>query len=273
MRLCADSDSGDELALPAVSDLATFGPAASAVAAASQSAVALVQQADPSSLICFRVSHKRPSGRKRPTSHRDDVGSADVVLAQYQIVKQCPDELTVTAIHASDPALSRVLDGPAEEMQKVQEAMTQWQAVSLDDMTLTAPPGLTDSEERVLTDVFDALAFVGGSVYFDGNGYPAGSDFESSLTTLLAKGIIFECQHEHRQVQLLPKWVQCHNLILRNPQKVFSIRAGIPFDADLITKNVKPTALEVQLRMAQAGWELKQGNRRSWSQLFDCGYI
>ena len=102
--------------------------------------------------------------------------------------------------------------------------------------------------------------------FFDANGYPSGSEPELALNSLLNRRYLLEHDQECRQVQL-PTWmVDCHSQILRHPSKVFNIRVGVPFSAHLITKNIKPTALEVQLRMGQMGWELKS-DRRTMSVL------
>ena len=241
---------------------ASADPMAIVPSLSAASSVELLKGAPAASLVCFRVSHKRPSGRKRPTAQRDDINAADIAIAQYQILSQSPEELRVKAIHSADPALSRILDGPKDDIQRVQDSMLQWQAVSVDDMQLNLPNGrLSTEEESVLEDVFAVRAIAGTDVYFDGNGFPGNSGSEFALKSLLGKNILVEHAEESLQVQLSPSWVQCHVQILQRPSKVFSIRMGVPFDANAISRNFKPTALEVQLRMGQLGWELKSGRR------------
>lgn len=217
--------------------------------------IASLQKASDDQIIVFRISQKRPFLRKRPTSSVDAVRSDDVVISQYEIINSddCKGQLTVRPQVSTNPALTNLFSGDEQSLNDLAGAMQHWRVVGGSDFQLKMPPGLSTEAEEIIDMLFHARAFSGSFISFNTAGFSAAEDV--SLQHLLPKGFVVQLQEKH-EIQLSIQLVVDGATVLGSPQATFAIRTGVPFEVSKITKNVKPTALEVQLRLREGGWAL-----------------
>lgn len=215
--------------------------------------VLALKQLSPDDLVVFRVCQKRPSLRKRPTSHNDGILSDDIVFSQYEVISICDGQLTVKPQPSTDPALASLFSGDEQYLNQLVGHLQHWTVVGGTDFSLKMPPNLEKSEKEIIQILFDARAFSGSFVTYSTEGFNSTDDGVASQ--LVSKGYVEK--DGPNSLQLSTRLVQNGAAILGNPCKTFSNRIGVPFDASQITRNVKPTALEVQIKLREEGWTLE----------------
>ena len=219
----------------------------------------------PKEDVVFRISQTRPALRKRPTANRDGVVSDAVVLSQYQVLEQRPDGcIHVQPSKSTDPMIAKLFSGGQNHLDELAVSMKQWSVVQGVDFGLNLPEELDGVHAAVLQMVFEARAFAGSFVGFSTAGCTCEEDL--SIKHLLCKGYLVAVGNSSQdslyfQVQLHTALVDSTVVVLGSPKHTFVIRPGVPFDAALITRNVKPTLLELALKLRDEGWSLLSGTK------------
>ena len=237
-------------------------------------------------MIIFRVANKRPNLRKRPLASVDNVLPDDIAISLYDVlsVSKSGQQTCVFATlgKALDLPLVQLFDTRRDDVnQAILSHMQHWEMQGSVPLQLAGDAACRSREDReLLKDVLDARAVEGTCKTFDVS--VLSSSDSNIVARLVREGVLKRC--DENKVVLNKNMLDSSSVRLHQPgmvaslvcpepsafmsclfqnmcshdgcSEVFAIRPAVPFDSSMITKNVRPTRLEVHMKLQQEGWKL-----------------